>query len=114
MVDDLSTCHRPVGDLLDAVAGRDWREFRLTDDQVAFFHEYGYLSGIRLLDDQQVEVLCDELAALVDPQHPGSELFYEYNWLCRKHSLTRRNRQTVQSEATRFSSSTTCFRPVRT
>jgi ectoine hydroxylase-related dioxygenase (phytanoyl-CoA dioxygenase family) len=79
MLDDLSTCHRPVGDLLDVVANRDRREFRLTDEQVAFFHENGYLSGIRLLDDQQVECLCDELALLVDPSHPSNELFYEYH-----------------------------------
>ncbi len=78
-MDDLSTCHRMVGDLLYEVAKRDWREFRLTDEQVAFFHENGYLSGVRLLDDLQVECLCDELATLVDPGHPANELFYEYH-----------------------------------
>jgi ectoine hydroxylase-related dioxygenase (phytanoyl-CoA dioxygenase family) len=79
MVADLSTQHQPVGTLLGGDAGRDLGRFRLSDEQVAFFHEQGYLAGVRLLSDQQVEVLRDELAGLVDPTHPGNRLFYEYN-----------------------------------
>ncbi len=79
MVVDLSTRHEPVGALLGDALARDWREFRLSDEQVAFFHEQGYLSGLRVLTDQQVEVLRGELAELVDPAHPGNKLFYEYN-----------------------------------
>jgi ectoine hydroxylase-related dioxygenase (phytanoyl-CoA dioxygenase family) len=79
MVADLSTRHEPVGTLLSAALGRDLREYRLSDEQVALFHEQGYLSGVRLLSDQQVEVLRQELAGLVEPSHPGRRLFYEYN-----------------------------------
>jgi hypothetical protein len=43
------------------------------------FREHGYLSGVRLLSDEQVDVLREELATLVDPHHPGNRLFYEYN-----------------------------------
>ena len=43
------------------------------------FHEQGYLAGVRILSDEQVEALREELACLVDPAHPGNELFYEYN-----------------------------------
>ena len=56
-----------------------WDRFRLTDDQIAFFHEHGYLAGVRILDERQVERLRDELDALFDPRHPGHRLFYEYN-----------------------------------
>jgi hypothetical protein len=79
MVADLSARHEPIGDLLASGRGRGASEFRLSDRQVAFFHEYGYLSGVRVLDDSQVEMLCQELAELVDPAHPGNKLFYEYN-----------------------------------
>jgi ectoine hydroxylase-related dioxygenase (phytanoyl-CoA dioxygenase family) len=79
MVCDLSERHAPVGTLLGNALQRDWREFRLDDQQVAHFHEQGYLSGVRVLDDGQVEVLRGELAELVDPRHPGNGLFYEYN-----------------------------------
>ena len=44
-----------------------------------FFHEQGYLAGIRLLTDAQVEVLRADLATLTQPDHPGRPLFYEYN-----------------------------------
>jgi hypothetical protein len=79
MVTDLSKHHEPVGSLLDESRGRDWREYRLSDEQVAFFHENGYLAGLRVLDDQQIDALRTELAELVNPAHPGSTLFYEYN-----------------------------------
>jgi ectoine hydroxylase-related dioxygenase (phytanoyl-CoA dioxygenase family) len=76
---DLSTRHEPVGTLLGDALARDPRDYALRDEQVAQFHEQGYLAGIRLLDEQQVEVLREELAVLVDPQHPGNGLFYEFN-----------------------------------
>lgn len=56
-----------------------WERFRLTDEQVRFFHENGYLAGIRILDDRQIERLRNDLDALFDPGHPGHRLFYEYN-----------------------------------
>jgi ectoine hydroxylase-related dioxygenase (phytanoyl-CoA dioxygenase family) len=46
---------------------------------VQFFHEQGYLSGIRLLNDEQVEALRADLARLTEPDHPGRPLFYEYH-----------------------------------
>lgn len=78
-VEDLSQRHSPVGSLLDETRGVDPARFRLSDEQVAFFHEHGYLAGVRLLSDAQVEVLREELAELVNPRHPGNGLFYEYN-----------------------------------
>lgn len=79
MVADLSTRHEPVGTLLDDLAARTADVFRLSDEQVAFYHEHGYLAGVRLLSDEQVETLRGELAELVDPAHPGNGLFYEYH-----------------------------------
>ena len=79
MVSDLSRSHTPVGTLFPGPAGTDWSRYRLTDAQVASFEEQGYVAGIRMLDDDQVEALRAELALLVDPQHPGNPLFYEFN-----------------------------------
>jgi ectoine hydroxylase-related dioxygenase (phytanoyl-CoA dioxygenase family) len=79
MVADLSTRHEPVGTLLEGAPAGDWRQYRISDEQVAFFHEQGYLSGLRLLSDEQVEILRRELATLVEPAHSGNRLFYEYN-----------------------------------
>jgi ectoine hydroxylase-related dioxygenase (phytanoyl-CoA dioxygenase family) len=79
MVTDLATRHEPVGSFLGDALARDLREFRLSDSQVAHFHEFGYVSGVQVLSDDQVETLRSELAELVNPTHPGTPLFYEYN-----------------------------------
>ena len=79
MTGDLAARHEPVSDFLGDAPARDPSAFRLSDEQVAHFHEFGYVAGIRVLSDKQVERLRGELAELVDPAHPGNELFYEYN-----------------------------------
>jgi ectoine hydroxylase-related dioxygenase (phytanoyl-CoA dioxygenase family) len=77
MIDDLSKRHAPITNLFSRSRGFD--QYRLTKDQVEFFHTHGYLAGIRLLSDAQIETLRDELAGLMDPDHPGNDLFYEFH-----------------------------------
>lgn len=57
----------------------EWEQYRLSDDQVDHFHEFGYLAGIKMLDDVQVEVLRKELTEIMDPEHPAHHLFYEFH-----------------------------------
>lgn len=77
---DLSLDHEPVGDLFPRPATpEDWAAHRLSDDQVRFFDEFGYVAGIPMLTSAQVEVLREELARMSSPSHPGRDLFYEYN-----------------------------------
>src|SRR5262245_1239352 len=77
---DLSTHHVPVGKLLRLPQSHaEWEKYKLTDEQVAFYHEQGYLTGIRILTDEQIEQLRGELAVFFDAQHPGHELWYEYH-----------------------------------
>lgn len=78
MVEDLSARHGPVGTLLPS-GPADHDRYRLSDEQVRFFHENGYLSGVRVLTDEQVEQLRGELQELFDPARPGNELFHEYH-----------------------------------
>jgi len=77
-VSDLSLQHKPVGNLL-AAETHAVEQFKLNQAQIDFFHQHGYLSGIRILDDDQVEILRQELAELVDPARTGHELFYEFH-----------------------------------
>ena len=56
-----------------------WEEFRLTTAQLLQYEELGYVSGIKMLDESQIEVLKGELAELADPKHPGHSLFYEFS-----------------------------------
>ncbi|MCM3874220.1 MAG: phytanoyl-CoA dioxygenase family protein [Pyrinomonadaceae bacterium] len=44
-----------------------------------FYREHGYLAGVRMLSDGQVNALRTDLQQLVDPEHPGHALFYEFH-----------------------------------
>jgi ectoine hydroxylase-related dioxygenase (phytanoyl-CoA dioxygenase family) len=80
MIEDLSEFHYPLSDLFaKPSSSEEWERYRLNDSQVAFFREHGYVAGIRMLDDEQVDVLVDELATLTDSAHPAHSLFYEYH-----------------------------------
>src|SRR5947207_15799705 len=80
MTTDLSTRHEPIGDLLSlpkTAAQRDC--YQLSDEQVAFYHEHGYLAGVRILTDEQIDKLRNELVDFFNPNHQGHELWYEYH-----------------------------------
>ncbi len=79
MPTDYSHYHQPVSNVFPEPTAENRERFRLNDDQVAFFRENGYVSGIRILDDAQIEVLRSELERFFDPHHEGSEFWYEYH-----------------------------------
>lgn len=80
MQPDLSVYHEPITNLFAAPAtGAEWEQYRLSDEQVAFFHEQGYLAGVRILNDEHVERLRQELQDLLDVAHPLHHLFYEFH-----------------------------------
>jgi hypothetical protein len=80
MLEDLSKHHGFVGNLFRHPASpAGWASYRLRDEQVEFYREHGYLAGIKVLNDSQIEALRDEVGELVDPAHPGNRLFYEFN-----------------------------------
>ncbi len=77
---DLSTIHHPITNFFPSPrSAEDWERYRLTDLQLEFYREHGYLDGIRILDDDQVDLLRSELAELATPDNRARELFYEYN-----------------------------------
>jgi len=81
-IPDLAAIHQPIGDLFprpDPSDASAWIKWRLSEDQVAHFHEHGYVAGIRLLDDAQVDALRAELQEWFDPNHRGRHLWYEYH-----------------------------------
>jgi ectoine hydroxylase-related dioxygenase (phytanoyl-CoA dioxygenase family) len=80
MTTDLSTRHEPIGDLFSLPKSRDeWERYKLSNEQIAFYHENGYLAGVRILTDDQIARLRSELVEFFDPNHPGHELWYEYH-----------------------------------
>jgi len=79
MSKDWSTENSPVGALFETSGKIDANKYRLADEQVEFFNENGYLKGIRILDDAQIETLRGELAEMTDLAEDERDLFYEYN-----------------------------------
>lgn len=79
-MEDLSKYHKLVGDLFkSSTSDEEWQSYKINPEQVEFFKEHGYLKDIKLLEDWQVDVLNNDLAAIADPEHPGHDLFYEFN-----------------------------------
>lgn len=46
---------------------------------MADYERDGYLAGIRILDDTQIDRLLEELEVFFQAEHPGRELWYEYH-----------------------------------
>jgi len=76
MTEDLSQYHHPLTELFSV--GQKSCD-RLSEEQIKFYETNGYLAGSRLLNDQQVAQLRNELDELIDPLHSGNRLFYEYH-----------------------------------
>lgn len=74
---DLAEHHSPISDLF-ATTPLD-QKLRLSPDQIADFHKNGFVSDIPVFTEQQCNHLCEELADLVQPQHEGSQYWYEYH-----------------------------------
>ncbi len=79
-VKDLSRVHGLVSDLFQWPASKsEWESYMLTEKQVSFFNENGYLAGIKMLDEKQVEIIRNELTQVADTNHQGHHLFYEFH-----------------------------------
>lgn len=77
---DLSQYHEFIGDMFPAYSAAEaWEKFKLSEDQINFYKENGYLHNVKIVDESQVDKLNEELSQLMDPDHPGHELFYEFH-----------------------------------
>ena len=77
---DLSKVHKLVSDLFNKpVSQSEWDQYKLSKEQIDFFNKEGYLAGVKMLDEQQIERLRTELSTLTQADHPGHDLFYEFH-----------------------------------
>lgn len=94
---DLSTRGTPLGDVFDACPPRDGPlqftvgcdaavQWSLTPDQVAQYEAHGYVSGVNVLSDTEVDTLLRDYATFLDPDVPPSDLWHEFH---RNESSTR-------------------------
>ncbi len=77
---DLADYHHPISSIFKQPTSKEeWDQYKLSEEQVAYFHEYGHLSGVKLLEEWQVDALNVELQEITDPEHPANSLFYEFH-----------------------------------
>lgn len=74
---DYSTAHQPVTDLFEQSA--DVASLQLSPDQIDHFQQHGYVAGVRILGDSQVDALLDELNGFFEANHNGVDLWHEYH-----------------------------------
>ena len=74
---DLSNFHKPV--LPSFFDGTDLRPEGLSREQIDFFRQNGFISGVPVLNYRQLGLLREELALLMDPSLPPNPLFYEFH-----------------------------------
>ncbi len=87
---DLSKVHTLISDLFKwPDTKKDWEQFLLNKEQLDFFQQNGFLAGVKMLENDQVDVLRNELTELADINHPGHHLFYEF------HSNESNNPETI-------------------
>src|SRR3989337_3592679 len=77
---DLSKHHRLLSDAFPHLSPEEaWEKYKLSNEQVSFFNTNGYLAGVKVLEDNQVEKLLLDLEEIRDPSHPRNHLFYEFH-----------------------------------
>jgi len=76
---DLADRHDLVSNLIPSSTFHDLSRHMISSDQIEFFNKYGYLSGIKLLEAEQVNLLLNELEVIQEANHPSNGLFYEFN-----------------------------------
>jgi ectoine hydroxylase-related dioxygenase (phytanoyl-CoA dioxygenase family) len=80
MSPDLSEYHFPVSNIFKwPTKSSEWDKYCLSKEQIEFFNEFGYVSGIKFLDSEQVELLKEQLGNITNPSHPLNDLFYEFH-----------------------------------
>lgn len=79
-IKDLANYDHPVSKMFSRpTTQEEWEQYRLTEDQLAHYREFGYVSGIKMLEESQVAMLHRELEEIMDPKHPAHQLFYEFH-----------------------------------
>lgn len=77
---DLSEHHELIGNMFPKMSAKEaWNNYKLSDDQVSFFNEFGYLHNIKILEDDQINKLREDLEIVIDPSNPKKDLFYEFH-----------------------------------
>ena len=76
MGDDLSLTHEPVGGFLETTQASTPS---LSQQQVDFFQQQGYVGGLQPLSARQADTLCEQLGELMSRASANCELWHEFH-----------------------------------
>lgn len=77
---DLSQYHHLISEMFSIPKSKkEWEQYKLSYEQIQFFHENGYISNVKLLEEEHIEQINKELDEIIDPKHPKHDLFYEFH-----------------------------------
>ena len=80
MNEDLGLISQPITDLFPQPESIDeWASYALSEEQLHEFQQNGFIHGIQLLNEDQIQGLRKALEEMVIPDHEGREFFYEYH-----------------------------------
>ena len=76
---DLSHKGNPISEMFkQPQSAKEWEQYKLTEEQIVSFKKDGYISGIKILNEEQVEILREELATYQSLSEEERSLFYHY------------------------------------
>jgi hypothetical protein len=76
---DLANYGHPISTMfVQPKTAKEWEQYMLTEEQVASFKKDGFVKGIKILTDEQVDILNKELVHLQSLNEEDKKLFYHY------------------------------------
>ncbi len=77
---DLSVHGNPIGNMFKQPStAEEWEPYMLSEEQIALFNKNGFISGIKILNEEQVDLLNKELASFQSLTDQERSLFYHYD-----------------------------------
>ncbi|MEZ2336341.1 phytanoyl-CoA dioxygenase family protein [Mucilaginibacter sp. RCC_168] len=76
---DLASYSHPISRMFEQPKNaKDWEQYMLTEEQIQSFSTNGFVNGIKIMTEEQVSILNDELVRLQSLTAEEKELFYHY------------------------------------
>jgi len=76
---DLADYSHPIANMfVQPKSAKEWEQYMLSDEQVAVFKKDGFVKGIKILSEEQVDLLNAELVKLQSLNEEDKKLFYHF------------------------------------
>ncbi|QKJ63423.1 phytanoyl-CoA dioxygenase family protein [Flavobacterium sp. M31R6] len=76
---DLADYSHPISKMfVQPKTAKEWEQYMLSEEQVASFKKDGFVKGIKILTEEQVDLLNSELVKLQSVNEDEKKLFYHY------------------------------------